>query len=296
MTTKELEIQAIKYLRTYEPKNGNGYRVAYSGGKDSDAVKILCYLAGVKFEAVHNHTTVDAPETVYYVRSQHDVKIEYPYTSMWSLIVQKKMPPTRLVRYCCSEFKERNGRGTYTVTGVRRAESAKRAESAGLVKIIGKPKTTQKLAEELSADYHVNRQQGLILNNDNDESRRLVEHCYRHSKVLINPIYDWDDRNVWEFLGYYGCKSNPLYECGFKRVGCIGCPMAGKHRYTEFRLYPKYKENYIKAFDRMIEERKRWGYETVWNSGEECFKWWMEESPDQLMIDGYEELLDEYNR
>ncbi len=48
---------------------------------------------------------------------------------------------------------------------------------------------------------------------------------------------------------------NPLYFCGFSRVGCIGCPMAGKHRYFEFARYPQYEKLYLMAFDRMLEEK-----------------------------------------
>lgn len=72
---------------------------------------------------------------------------------------------------------------------------------------------------------------------------------------MVNPIVDWSDDDVWEFLRYYGCKLNPLYECGFNRIGCIGCPFAGKHRYVEFERYPKYKQNYINTFDRMLERK-----------------------------------------
>lgn len=122
----EKERIAIERLKAFDPQNG--YYLAYSGGKDSDCIKILAYLAGVKFEAVHNLTTVDAPETVRYIKSQEDVRIDYPELSMWQLIVKKGIPPTRLIRYCCSELKERGGRGKVAVTGVRWAESAKRRE------------------------------------------------------------------------------------------------------------------------------------------------------------------------
>lgn len=109
------------------------------------------------------------------------------------------------------------------------------------------------------------------------------------SKVMINPIYDWEDADAWEFLKHYGVEGNPLYQCGFKRVGCIGCPMAGKSRYFEFERYPKYKDNYIRAFDRMLIVRRNRGLETKWNSGEEVFKWWMGEDPDQLTFEDLEE-------
>ena len=222
---KEKERIAMERLKAFEPEDG--YFLAYSGGKDSDCIKILAQLAGVKFEAVHNLTTVDAPETVRYIKSQLDVRIDRPYdrdgkpVTMWNLIVRKGTPPMRTSRYCCSELKEPGGTGKIVVTGVRWAESTRRKQSADVVKFIGKPKGTQKIAEELGADYRTTRQGGIVLNDDNDINRRMVEHCYRTRKTMVNPIADWTDEDVWEFLNHYGCKSNPLYECGFKRIGCI---------------------------------------------------------------------------
>ena len=279
----EKEKRAIQYLKSFEPES-EPYFLCYSGGKDSDTIKILAQLAGVKFDAVHNLTTVDAPETVRYIKSQPDVLINYPELSMWKLIEKKMMPPTRLVRYCCPELKERGGKGRKKITGVRWAESRNRTESTDVVKIIGKPKTVQALAEEKGIEHRINRQQGMVLNNDNADTRRFVEHCYRTTSTMVNPIVDWTDNDVWEFLHHYGCRSNPLYECEFKRIGCIGCPMAGKSRKTEFSLYPKYKQNYIKAFDRMLLRRKERGLDIpdMWYSGEAVFKWWMEEDPMQM--------------
>lgn len=282
-------------MRAFEPEDG--YYLAYSGGKDSDCIKILAYLAGVKFEAVHNLTTVDTPETYRYIRSQKDVRIDKPEINMFKLIEVKMTPPTRTIRYCCQVLKERGGQGKVTVTGVRWAESAKRANSSGLVTIIGKSKTTQKAAEEKQLDYQVNKMGGLILNDDNDANRRFVEHCYRTRKTLVNPIVDWADQDVWEFLNHYGCDSNPLYQCGFKRIGCIGCPMAGNHRYFEFERYPKYKDLYIKAFDRMLKAREERGLinRTGWETGKNVFKWWMGEDPLQLTFEELEALKNEQN-
>lgn len=280
-------------MRAFEPDDG--YYLAYSGGKDSDCIKILAYLACVKFEAVHNLTTVDAPETYRYIRSQKDVRIDKPEINMFKLIEVKMIPPTRTIRYCCQVLKERGGQGKVTVTGVRWAESAKRKESAGLVKIIGKPKATQRAAEENQLDYRINKMDGLILNDDNDENRRFVEHCYRTRKTMVNPIVDWSDKDVWEFLKYYRCESNPLYQCGFNRVGCIGCPVAGKHRYFEFERYPKYKDLYIKAFDRMLKAREEKGLtnRVSWHTGEDVFKWWMGEDPLQLTFEELEKMDNE---
>lgn len=118
----EKEKAAIKYLRTFEPQS-EPYYLCYSGGKDSDCIRILASLAGVKHDIVNNHTTVDAPETVRYIRSIPGVCIEYPEKSMWKLIEEYKLPPTRLMRYCCAELKERGGRGRIQVYAGKRART-----------------------------------------------------------------------------------------------------------------------------------------------------------------------------
>lgn len=272
---------AIERFRAFEPPDG--YYLAYSGGKDSDCIKILASLAGVKFDAVHNLTTVDAPETMQYVKAQSDVKIRPSYdrdgkhVTMWNLIVRKGTPPLRISRYCCSELKETGGKGRVTVTGVRWAESTRRKASWDVVAFIGKPKATQKLAEELGADYSVARQGAIVLNDDNDVNRRMVEHCYRTRKTMLNPIVEWTDEDVWTFLHHYGCRSNPLYECGYKRIGCIGCPMAStRQRENEFARYPTYRQAYIRAFEKMLEKRRWDGKECfIWETGEDVLRWWI---------------------
>lgn len=163
---------------------------------------------------------------------------------------RKKIPPTRLMRYCCSELKEIGGKNRLKVTGVRAAESTARAKNSGVVKIIGKPITVQKQAETLQADIGLTPKGGIIMNMDNSPSRRLVEHCYRTTSTMVNPIVDWSDTDVWTFLHHYGCSGNPLYQCGENRIGCIGCPFQVKNMIRDFEKYPKYK-NYI--FMRLIE-------------------------------------------
>lgn len=281
------EKTAIQYLQAFEPKT-EPYYLCYSGGKDSDVIRILASLAGVKHEIVNNHTTVDAPETVRYIRSIPNIQISYPKKTMWQLIEHKGFPPTRLCRYCCSEIKESSGKGRVKITGVRKEESTNRKLNSDVVKIIGKPKTVEKKAIEIGADYSKSQKGGIVLNTDNDETRRLVEQCYRTTSTMINPIVEWTNSDVWEFLSFYGCKSNPLYYKGFCRIGCIGCPLGGaKNMKREFSLYPKYKENYIKAFDRMIIKRKEKGLAPIWISGEDCFYWWIGENPNQISFDDY---------
>ena len=280
------EKRAIEFLKSFEPQT-EPYYLCYSGGKDSDVIRILAQLAGVKNEIHHNHTTVDAPETVRYIRTIPGVIIDYPELTMWELIVKKGMPPTRLMRYCCEKLKEHGGKGRVKITGVRWAESNSRRDNGGFVKIIGKPKTVQRIGEELNANFQLTQKGGVVLNIDNDANRRFVEMCYRTTSTLVNPVVDWTDADVWEFLHHYGCKSNPLYQCGECRIGCIGCPMQGsKGMKRDFAKYPKYEQMYIKAFDRMLEtlKEKRPEKEVSWRNGKDVMAWWVGDDPNQLSL------------
>lgn len=303
----EKEKRAIKYLKSFQPSN-EPYFLCYSGGKDSDVILALSKLAGINYEAVHNLTTVDAPETIRYIRSQPEIQIEHPPKTMWQLIVEKKMPPTRIVRYCCEKLKERGGKGRVKITGVRWAESHNRNTNSGLIAVIGKPATNAKLAEKTGAVYHVNRKKGLVLNTDNDESRRFVELCYRTTSTLVNPIIDWTDQDVWAFLHHYGIRPNPLYEvkdvgstymcCGTRRIGCIGCPMQGSSGMKmDFIRYPKYRDIYLRTFERMQKHRIETGMAPFGSdryggmSPRQIMMWWVGDDPRQLSIFGEPEYL-----
>ena len=65
---------AIDRLRMLAPNaeanHPGGLMVCDSGGKDSDVIKELARLAGVRFEIAHSHTTADHPLTVRYVREE----------------------------------------------------------------------------------------------------------------------------------------------------------------------------------------------------------------------------------
>ena len=301
------EQRAINYLKMFEPKT-EPYYLCYSGGKDSDVILTLAKIAGVNYEAVHNLTTVDAPETVHYIKSHTDVRIDRPKRTMWQLIPEKRMPPTQIVRYCCSELKERGGRFRKKITGVRWAESVKRKNNQGLVTVIGKEKTMRRLAEEAGVDYEENAHGGMVLNHDNAKTRAFVDHCYRTTSVMVNPIVDWTDADVWSFLHHYGIRSNPLYEVeersgtfcprGRTRIGCIGCPMCrNKGMKRDFVDYPKYRDNYLRAFNRMIQARRNaglppFGYDTYGElSAKQIMMWWVGDNPNQLSLFGEPEYL-----
>lgn len=94
---------------------------------------------------------------------------------------------------------------------------------------------------------------------DNDPARRTVEQCFRTHKTVVNPIIDWLDEDVWVFLNDIAKVPHcELYDQGYARLGCIGCPMSYK-RESELERYPKYKASYMRAFGRMIDRRIQLG-------------------------------------
>ena len=279
----------IQRLRSFEPPEG--YYLAFSGGKDSQCIYHLAKMAGVKFDAHYNVTSVDPPELIYFIREHYpDVIFDYPRDkdgeriTMWNLIVKNKMPPTRFMRYCCNALKESQGKGRITVTGVRWAESARRRANQGVVNIQNKPKSTQKLAEDVGASYRLSKNKSVILNDDNDPSRRMVEQCYRTQKTLVNPIVDWKDEEVWEYLNEIAKVQHcSLYDDGFDRLGCIGCPLGGSNNQKkEFERYPKYKQLYLQAFNRMLKQRietntlLRNQENGEWRTAEDVMYWWVD--------------------
>ena len=291
----DLEQIAIERLKAASEMSLQAYGlplvITDSGGKDSSVCKELALRAGIPFEIINNHTTADAPETVWFVRNEakrfEDLGIKYTInmptykgkrTSMWNLIPQKLMPPTRMVRYCCSVLKETGGAGRFICTGVRWAESASRKNGRGIFEKNG------------------DKEHRIILNNDNDDRRILFENCRLKSKRTVNPIIDWTDSDVWQFLLDAKSPVNSLYGEGWCRVGCVGCPMATqKGREEEFKRWPEYKNLYLLAFKNMLEERTSKGLRVDWQTPEDVYNWWMEYDilPGQVDIFDFIEEEDE---
>jgi phosphoadenosine phosphosulfate reductase len=273
---------SIERLKAFEPEEG--YYLAFSGGKDSVVCKALLDMAGCKYDATYRVTSVDPPELVRFIKEKHpDVKREVPrykdgsVATMWNLIPKKLMPPTRIARYCCEVLKEDGGDGRKAVTGVRWAESPSRKQNQGQVTILKKNKQVLKELDG-NTNFSSTIRGGVVLTNDNEDSRRMIEHCYKRTKVLINPIIEWEDSDVWDFIKVNKIPYCSLYDEGFSRLGCIGCPMARTQgREKEFIRWPKYKDAYIRSFWKMLDERKKKGKDTKnWETGKDVFNWWME--------------------
>lgn len=242
---KTIEEIALERIKTFCPPEG--YYVAFSGGKDSIVIYDLIKRSGVLADYHYNITGIDPPELFYFIRDNFkDVQRHRPETTIWKLIEKKGFPPTRMIRYCCSELKERGGKDRFVVTGVRWAESSRRS------------------------------------------SRRMIETCFKDSrKHYVNPIIDWSDEEVWGYIKTNNLPYCSLYDEGFTRLGCIGCPM-GKNQIKELNRWPKYKTKYINAFQKGLDAHKDRHRESG-NTGNEVFQWWIrggnkKQDPDQTIM------------
>lgn len=271
---------AIDRLRNFEPPEG--YHLAFSGGKDSQCIYHLAKQAGVKFDAHYNVTSVDPPELVQFIRRQYqDVRFDIPHdksgkpVTMWSLIASQAIPPTRTVRYCCERLKETNGRGRLVVTGVRWAESVRRKNNRHLVDAGRK----------------------LFYTDDNAETRKMVESCYQQRRMTLNPIIDWDETDVWEYLnGVAKVQHCELYDQGFKRLGCIGCPIQSPEAMLrDFERWPKYRDNYLRAFVPMLKNAKKRGRGKAWDTADDVMRWWIGQENSVKIDENQMEIEEEYD-
>jgi len=229
---------AIERLRQFEPDDG--YYLAFSGGKDSVTILRLAQMAGVKFDAHYNDTTVDPPELVQFIKEQYpEVERHRPEMSMFKLIVYKQWPPMRQQRWCCELLKEGGGAGRVLMTGIRWEESPRRAK--------------RRMVEACYRDK---------------------------SKTYFHPIIDWTSDDVWQFIRRENVPYCSLYDGGFDRLGCILCPMQGNPANIQMQMdrWPKFVKAYVHTFDRMMEARREKGKTTTlgFQTGQEVFDWWID--------------------
>lgn len=280
--------------------------ITYSGGKDSDVLLHLAIKSGVNFEVSHNITTVDAPQTNRHVKKvfaelkEKGIKT-YKRTpgykgkpvNMFSLIIQQGMPPTRIARYCCRVFKEGTEKNRVVVLGVRAVESRNR-QNRNIFSTVGK-----KLAD--AKHFSLEHTEEVFKDaKEQDEvwDCTLVTTARKHKTILVNPIYNWTDIEVWEYIRQNSIEYNPLYDCGYSRIGCILCPLSRKsEKILDGERFPKIKERYIKAFDEMLAKRRekgKHGTTGTWVDGKAVYRWWIEDDtiPGQLKynLDGEIEI------
>ena len=204
-----------------------------------------------------NLTSVDPPEVIRFVKQQYpDVELIKPKMSIYDMALKKHILPTRILRWCCAEFKEMSGAGKVTLIGIRKAESARRNKREEISTQI-KGKRTEETFDQWS-----------------EHEEKMVTCVGGEDKILVSPIIHWTEQDVWEFLNDVvkvpHCK---LYDEGYTRIGCICCPMSQKRqKLGEIKRYPHVKRRWIQTVQKLIDE----GYVNYnFQDPEFGFNWWI---------------------
>ena len=223
------------------------YYGLFSGGKDSVAIKALASEADVQVEWHYHVTTIDPPELVKFIRKHHSDVIWNRPKRPFFAAAREKGFPTRHARWCCNVFKE-----SRSAPGRRLLLGIRAAESS------------RRRNNWATFTYH----------------RRSKEYA-------VLPLLHWRDEDVWQYIRDRGLPYCSLYDEGFQRLGCIGCPMAGRRRLREFQRWPAFERAWKKLFQDVWKRRsgtkqrdgRQWFGDRYFSSWEEMWKWWLYDEP-----------------
>ena len=239
--------KAIALLKEYEQKaielHPEGYFVCDSFGKDSSVIVHLSKMAGVKSGCHHNLTTIDPPELIWFGKKNRENTVIHRPTK--HLILQRMV--------------ER----VYPPTRITRwcCEEYKEHGGNGFAKVIGVRIEESARRAGLWRTVNQNRNQGLI----------------------IAPIAYWTEQDVWDFHAMHNLPYCALYDEGWKRLGCIGCPMSGSAgQKRDFARWPAYERLWRRGFEKMwnkfhgtLNRKGQPRFFEKFGSADATFEWWL---------------------
>ena len=215
-----------------------GYYLAFSGGKDSQVVYELAKMAGVKFDTHMHLTSVDPPEVIEFVKKYYPEVELHRPEKTMFQLIIEHNMPPLRTVRFCCEKLKEPGGKGRFVITGIRAQESKRRAK-----------------------------------------RRMVEVCMRdNTKRYIHPIFDWSEEDVWEFIKSRGLPYCSLYDQGWRRIGCLLCPMATKkEKEMHMKRYPQFTRAYLRAFEIMLQKRKESGMDKKndWTTPEKVMQWWI---------------------
>lgn len=223
----------------------DGYYVAFSGGKDSIVIYDLVKRSGAKFDSHMNLTGIDPPEVVKFVRDNYPEVIRHKQKMPMFKLIIKKGMPPTRIIRYC-------------------CHELKEIGGAGRVVVLGlrKQESIRRRDRELY-----------------EESKRIK------NKMFLNPIIEWSEQDVWDYIMKYRLTYPSLYDEGYNRIGCIMCPMAtSKGMLKDKERYPKFYAAYIRTFEKMLKRREELGKrpfymgrhsEKIAKTGEDVMRWWI---------------------
>lgn len=253
-----LELESIRVSEvqiTYVDEDGDDNCAAISVETDD-----IAQLAGVKFRAHFSPTTIDPPEVIRFIRRNYpEVEIIPPKESIYAAAVRHGILPTMRIRWCCADFKEKYGVGKVVCSGVRKAESVKRSKR-NEIEVLGR-RFSGNIAEfeEYSRKRIAKKLKHLNQDQFADVKETEIRCISGKDKIMLNPIIEWSDSDVWMFLNdVVRVPHCELYDQGITRIGCIGCPMASpKNKRAAFKRWPYVREKWIQTIQAQLAQGGR---------------------------------------
>lgn len=232
----EISQEAMIYIQEKAKKFAeNEMFVSFSGGKDSTVTSDLVMKALRREDIIHIYgdTTLEYSTTGIYLQK---FRKKYPNTPM--LIAKNKEqdfnelckvigPPSRMMRWCCTIFK----------TGA----------------ITRKIESTFRNSKNILAFQGIRRSESTARNKYDRESNdsKIAK------QVVVSPIIDWQEFDVWLYIISNNVEFNDAYRQGFSRVGCWCCPNnSGWSEYLSAIYMP---EKYNKFHNILIDFAKQTG-------------------------------------
>lgn len=240
---------AIGLIRTFEKQaltfSVDGYYVCFSGGKDSVVLERLFEMAGVRYQAWYNNVTIDPPELIWFIKNHYpEVKWNNPEKHLLTHMQEKPKGLPTRLVRWCCQIYKEQGGGD-----VFKAIGVRAQESA--------------------------RRKGLW---------QVFKVHTETKRPILSPILYWTDDDIWNFIRQNDLPYCSLYDEGFKRLGCVGCPMGGRNgRKRDFARWPRYERMWknaaFKWFDHWKQIPKRDGSPRLvtFTDKEQYWSWWMEE-------------------
>lgn len=212
-------MQAKYVLRIAKKLFGDRLVIAFSGGKDSlVALHLALETLGNDIPVIYNNTTVEFPETLNYVKKLAD---------MWGLnlhITRPKKPflcavkekgwATHENRWCCKPYKETPAKDFILKNGIA-------AEITGTIR-------TESIYRRSLRPFMFPKKNPHI--------------------IRIHPIYDWNYWEVWKYIRENNLPYNPLYDMGYRRIGCWCCPLNGPTHYKRLKKTHSHLFDFLRKF------------------------------------------------
>lgn len=231
---RRLEAEAVTFLERTISNSSMPTIASFSGGKDSACSVALVREIDKNIPAVFLNSTIEFPETVEYVHNMSRLtKLEliqlFPERDFFDLC-STLGPPSCFMPWCCQTQK------FSTLSSF-----INHCNPNGILSVEG----LRRLESRQRMNY-----------------KRVSINKVVPRKVTICPIIDWTTFEVWLYILWKRIPVNPLYELGFKRVGCWVCPHKGS---SGFRLTELLHPELIKKWhDFLLDYANKSGKDRTW--------------------------------